>query len=296
MGENPENPSYLINTVNGNVYYVSAIVDQASSNILEGSGVAQRMRTISVVNQKGGSGKTTTAVNLAAALGEKQRRVLLLDVDPQHSATDWLGFHNGYKGIFSVFVENGNLLDVVSNTSVAGVDVVPSSSWLVGAEKFLAGELGAETILRRNLEAIKEGHWDYALIDCPPTLGVLTVNALVATSEVLVPVEAHVMALSGLAQLIETVQLVRERLNPELRITGILACRVDARTRHSQEVVEQLRERFGDLVYRSIIRENVRVAEAPSFTAPITFYDKRSYGAADYRTLAEEVIEQEGVV
>jgi chromosome partitioning protein len=254
------------------------------------------MRTISVVNQKGGSGKTTTAVNLAAALGEKGRRVLLLDLDPQHSATDWLGLHDGYKGIFSVFVENGNLLNIVNNTSVRGVDVVPSSSWLVGVEKFLAGEVGAETILRRNLEALQDGRWDYALIDCPPTLGILTVNALVATSEVLVPVEAHVMALSGLAQLIETVELVQERLNPELRITGILPCRVDARTRHAQEVVEQLRERFGKLVYTSVIRENVRVAEAPSFSTPITVYDRRSYGATDYRALAEEIIEQETVV
>jgi chromosome partitioning protein len=252
------------------------------------------MRTIAVVNQKGGSGKTTTAVNLAAALGEKGRRVLLLDLDPQHSATDWLGAHDGYKGVFSVFAENGNLLDVVSNSKVPEVDVVPSSSWLVGVEKILAGEVGAETILRRNLESVAEERWDYALVDCPPTLGVLTVNALVAAKEVLVPVEAHVMALSGLAQLIETVELVQERLNPELRITGILACRVDARTRHAQEVVEQLRERFGKLVYRSVIRENVRVAEAPSFSTPITLYDGRSYGAADYRALAEEVLTQEG--
>ena len=252
------------------------------------------MRTIAVVNQKGGSGKTTTAVNLAASLGEKGRRVLVLDLDPQHSATNWLGVHNGYKGVFSVFAENGNLLDVVSNSKVPEVEVVPSSSWLVGVEKILAGEVGAETILRRNLESVAEERWDYALVDCPPTLGVLTVNALVAAKEVLVPVEAHVMALSGLAQLIETVELVQERLNPELRITGILACRVDARTRHAQEVVEQLRERFGKLVYRSVIRENVRVAEAPSFSTPITLYDGRSYGAADYRALAEEVLTQEG--
>jgi chromosome partitioning protein len=219
--------------------------------------------------------------------------VLLLDLDPQHSATDWLGIRDGYKGVFSVFVENGNLLDIVSNTHVTGVDIVPSSSWLVGAEKFLAGEVGAETILRRNLAGMPDERWDYTLIDCPPTLGVLTVNALVAAQEVLVPVEAHVMALSGLAQLIETVQLVQERLNPELRITGILPCRVDARTRHSQEVVEQLRERFGNLVYQSVIRENVRVAEAPSFSTPITLYAKRSYGAADYQALAEEVIAQD---
>ncbi|MBV9455126.1 MAG: ParA family protein [Rubrobacter sp.] len=254
------------------------------------------MRTIAVVNQKGGSGKTTTAVNLAAALGERKRRVLLLDLDPQHSATDWFGLHDGYKGIFSVFAENGNLLDIITPSSVAGVDLVPSSSWLVGVEKFLAGEVGAETILHRKLATLQKSRWDYALIDCPPTLGVLTINALVAAQEVLVPVEAHVMALSGLAQLIETVELVQERLNPELRITGILPCRVDARTRHAQEVVEQLRERFEKLVYRSAIRENVRVAEAPSFSLPITLYDERSYGAADYRALAEEVIEREQAV
>ena len=160
--------------------------------------------------------------------------------------------------------------------------------------KILAGEVGAETILRRNLERLPPDRWDYLLIDCPPTLGVLTINALTAVEELLVPVEAHVMALSGLAQLLQTVEIVQERLNSKLRISGILACRVDARTRHAREVVEELRERSGSLVYHTIIRENIRLAECPSFGRPITHYDPKSHGAADYRALAQEIISQEG--
>jgi chromosome partitioning protein len=252
------------------------------------------MRTFAIANQKGGSGKTTTSVNLAAALGEKGRRVLVIDLDPQHSTTAWFGVTNAGKGVLGIFAENGNMLDLVQPAGVDGVDLVPSSSWLVGAEKMLAGEVGAETILRRNLERLPQDRWDYVLIDCPPTLGVLTVNALVAVTELLVPVEAHVMALSGLAQLLQTVEVVRERLNPNLKISGILACRVDFRTRHAREVVEQLRQRSGSLVYHTVIRENVRLAECPSFGQAITRYDGKSAGAADYRGLADEIISQEG--
>lgn len=252
------------------------------------------MRTIAIANQKGGSGKTTTSVNLAAALGEKGRRVLLLDLDPQHSATAWFGVNHGGKGILAIFTDDGNLADFVQAAGAAGVDLVPSSTWLVGVEKILAGEVGPETILRRQLARLAPDRWDYLLIDCPPTLGLLTINALAAVRELLVPVEAHVMALSGLAQLLRTVEVVRDRLNPDLHISGILACRVDARTRHAREVVEQLRERSGDLVYRTVIRENIRLAECPSFGQPITQYDPKSAGAADYRALAEEIITQEG--
>ncbi|MEW6387032.1 MAG: ParA family protein [Thermodesulfobacteriota bacterium] len=252
------------------------------------------MRTLAIANQKGGSGKTTTSVNLAAALGEKKRRVLLVDLDPQHSATAWLGIRDAGKGVLAVLVDKVNLADLVHETGAPGVDLIPSSAWLVGVEKFLAGELGAETILRRALENLPPGRWDYVIIDCPPTLGILTVNALAAVRELLVPVEAHVMALSGLAQLLQTVEVVKDRLNPELKVTGILACRVDARTRHSREVVEELRERSGSLVYRTVIRENIRLAECPSFGQPITQYDRKSAGAADYRALAGEIIKQEG--
>lgn len=255
------------------------------------------MRTIAVVNQKGGTAKTSTAVNLAAALAEEGRRVLVVDLDPQHSATDWMlgtaltdGADIG-KGVFSILVENGNVSGILHRTPVEGVDIVPSSSWLVGAERALASEVGAETVLQRKLAEVSG--YDYVLLDCPPQLGILTVNALVACREVLVPVEAHVMALSGLAQLLETVELVRERLNPELEVTGILPCRVDARTRHSREVVGQLRERFRDLVYPTVVRENVRLAEAPSFGEPITVYEPSSAGAEDYRALAQDVIHQE---
>jgi chromosome partitioning protein len=252
------------------------------------------MRTFAIANQKGGSGKTTTSVNLAAALGEKGRRVLLIDLDPQHSATAWFGVSNSGKGVLGIFVDQGNMADFIQEAGVSGVDLVPSSTWLMGVEKMLASEVGAETILRRHLERLSPDRWDYVLIDCPPTLGILTVNALAAARELLVPVEAHVMALGGLAQLLRTVEVVQERLNPELQLSGILACRVDARTRHAREVVEQLRERSGDLVYRTVIRENIRLAECPSFGQPITLYDPKSAGAADYRALAEEIISQEG--
>jgi len=251
------------------------------------------MRRIAITNQKGGSGKTTTAVNLAAALGEKKRRVLVLDLDPQCSATSWYGIKNADKGIFNIFTDNGNILDIIGQTNVPNVEVVPASPWLVGLEKALAGEVGAETILRRQLRNLPHDRWDYLVIDCPPALGILTVNALAAVQEVLVPVEAHVLALEGLAQLLQTVDVVKERLNPELKISGILACRVDGRTRHAHEVVEHLQNRFGNIVYNTVIRENVRLAECPSFGKPITQYDPRSYGAQDYRALAAEVIRQE---
>jgi chromosome partitioning protein len=251
------------------------------------------MRTIAIANQKGGSGKTTTSVNLAAALGEAGRRVLMIDLDPQHSATAWYGIKNAGKGVLGIFMDSAKLEDFIQAAAAPGVEVAPSSAWLVGVEKVLAGEVGAETILKRQLERLPPDRWDYVLLDCPPTLGILTVNALAAARELLVPVEAHVMALSGLAQLLHTVEVVRERLNPDLKVTGILACRVDSRTRHAREVVEQLRERSGNLVYRTIIRENVRLAECPSFGQPITQYDPKSAGAADYRALAQEIIEQE---
>ena len=249
-------------------------------------------RLIAIINQKGGSAKTTTAVNLAATLAEQGRRVLVLDLDPQASASSWLGVKDGGRGLLNVFTDGLALAGLVQPTSVDGVEVIPSSSWLVGVEKALAGEVGAETTLRRRLAELK-GPWQYILMDCPPALGLMTVNALAAAREVLVTVESHVMALSGLARLLETLEVVKERLNPDIKMAGILACRVDARTRHAQEVVGELQSRFGPLVYNTLIRENVRLAECPSFAQPITLYDPHSHGAADYRQLATDVIRQE---
>jgi chromosome partitioning protein len=255
------------------------------------------MRVVAVAMQKGGSGKTTTAVNLAAALAEKGKRVLVVDVDPQANATSWLGVRDPGKGIFASLCENTPVAGIIVKTATPGVDLVPSSAWLVGAEKALAGEVGAETILRRRLAAVASSY-DVALVDTPPTLGVLTVGALVAADDVLVPVEAHVMALNGLAQILRTVETVRDRLNEGLKLLGIVACRVDARTRHAVEVVEELRKRFPAETMRTAVRENVRLAEAPSFGQPVTLYDPRSAGAEDYRALAAEVLarwKKEGV-
>lgn len=247
------------------------------------------MQVFAIINQKGGSAKTTTAVNLASALVEKKNKVLLLDLDPQGSASNWLGFREASKGLFSVFVENGSISDIVSNTSIAGLDIIPSSSFLVGADKMLAGEVAAETILKRKLAEIKNKTWDYILIDCPPTLGLMSLNALTAANNVLVPLETHIMAVQGLVQLIQTIRAIKDRLNPSLEIHGILPCRVNRKTRLAQDIIADLRKRFGDKIYRTTIRESVRLAEAPSFGKPINLYDPKSSGAEDYRGLASEI-------
>jgi chromosome partitioning protein len=247
------------------------------------------MRTIAVTNQKGGSGKTTTVVNLAAALAELRRRVLVIDLDPQASASAWFGQTITDRGVLEVFTENVHLAALVAKTDVPGVDVIPASPWLMSVEKATAGEVGAETIFRRALGKLPAS-WDDVLVDCPPSLGFLAVAALVGCREVLVPVEARVMALAGVAALVQTVERVRERLNPSLSIGAILACRVDTRTNLSRDVVEQLRQRFGSLMLQTVIRENVRLAEAPSFHQPITTYAGDSAGAEDYRAAARELV------
>jgi chromosome partitioning protein len=246
------------------------------------------MRTLALTNQKGGSGKTTTAVNLAAAMAELRQRVLLIDLDPQASASAWLNRPSTERGLYDVFTENSRLVSLISETDVPNVSLIPASSWLVNIERAMAGDVGAETLLRRAVERLP-ADWDYVLLDCPPHLGFLSVAALVAARDVLVPVEAHVMALSGLAALVQTIERVRERLNAELTLRAILACRVDVRTNLARDVVERLRERFGPLVLKAIIRESVRLAEAPSFHQPITSYAPSSAGAEDYRAVAREL-------
>lgn len=248
------------------------------------------MKVVAITNQKGGSGKTTTAVNLAAALAEKGKRILVVDLDPQASASTWFGVQDDGNALMDVLTKGGRLVDSVRSTDVERVDVVPASAALANAERALAGEVGAETLLRKALEGLPRNRWDLVLLDCPPSLGLLSVSALAAAEEVLVPVEAHVMALAGLASLTQTVERVRSRLSRKVKLSAILACRVDTRKNLCQDVLSTLRERFGDRVLRSVVRENVRLAEAPSFSEPITVYDGKSSGAHDYRAVADEIM------
>ncbi|MFZ0565779.1 MAG: ParA family protein [Chlamydiales bacterium] len=247
------------------------------------------MSIIAIINQKGGSAKTTTAVNLGATLAENGKKVLLVDIDPQGSSSKWLRCVNTEKGIYNVFVENTCISDNIKETSITGLTIIPSSQWLIGVEKALASEVGAETILKRKLAELKR-EWDYILIDCPPALGLLSLNALVSATEILVPLETRIMALDGLAQLLKTVEMVKDRLNPDLKINGIIPCRVDKRTRLSVDVIDELKKRFKGIVYNTCIRETVKLAECPSFGQPITIYDTKSPGAKDYRSLAKELI------
>lgn len=253
------------------------------------------MRTIAVVNQKGGVGKTTTTVNLAAALADAGRNVLILDLDPQHSASTWYkAIPTRGRGAYDLFIEPHAMpADVAMPTSVEGVSIIPSSPVMYNVERALAGEPGAEHSLKVRLNLLAAGSFDYLLIDCPPSLGLLTVNALTAAGEVFVPVEAHVLGLHGLDKLVQTVAVVRERLNPSLVITGIVACRVKAQTRHAQEVMADIRARFPAEFFDTAIRENVRLTECPSQGVPITSYAPTSHGAEDYRKLAAEVITRE---
>jgi len=251
------------------------------------------MRTIAILNQKGGTGKTTTAVNLAASLAEAGKSVLLIDMDPQASASMWYGFKDKGRALFEVLTDERGIQESLEKTSMKGLDILPASQLLAGVEKALAQEVGAERVLKCKFDELKEKPWDYVLIDCPPTLGILSLNALSMVKEVLVPVETHVMALHGLVQLLKTIDLVQQRVNPGLILSGILACRVDFRTKHSSEVLGQLKNRFEGKVFTSVIRENVRLAEAPLHIKPIISYDPNCNGSNDYRSLAKELMSQD---
>jgi chromosome partitioning protein len=249
------------------------------------------MRIISIANQKGGCAKTTTAVNLSAALAESKKKVLLIDLDPQANASQWFGVSGSNKNSYQLFSSKIPIAELIQPTKIKDIYLIAGHQDLAAVEKVVANELGVDFLLKRRLKDLHSRDWDFLIIDTPPTLGFLTVNALTSSGEVLIPVTTHVMTLSGVAQLINKYHEIKEVLNPDLEILGFLPSRVDLRTKHSKEILQSLIDRFGNKVLKSIIRENVRLAEAPSFGETILIYDSQSGAANDYRDLAREIIE-----
>ena len=246
-------------------------------------------KSLVFANQKGGVGKTTTAVNLGAALAKMGKSVLLVDFDPQANTTSSLGLVGG-SGIYEVISGREKAQAAVRRTSQAGLDVLPASIDLTGATVELVGQEGREYFLKRALEPVS-GLYDYVFIDCPPSLGVLTLNGLVAAQGVIIPLQCEYFALEGLRMLLSTIGKVQAGPNPALRIAGILFTMYDARTRLANEVVQQVTRYFREKVFRTIIPRNVRLAEAPSYGKSILEYDPDCIGALSYRKLAEEVID-----
>ncbi len=225
------------------------------------------MRRVAVINQKGGVGKTTTTVNLGAALAQKGKRVLLLDMDPQANLTLHIDRRPDMESttLTNLLVDGAAFPDMILETSTPNLSVVPADTSLAGVEQVLANRIGRETILREALDDLPEGRFDVTILDCPPSLGVLSANALVAANEVLIPLQTEYFALQGMAKLIEVIDLVRRRLNPELHVRYVLPCMVDQRTRLASEVMAEIGRHFGDLLTDTFIRMNVKLAEAPSF-------------------------------
>ncbi|HHU90892.1 MAG TPA: ParA family protein [Clostridiaceae bacterium] len=248
-------------------------------------------KIIAIANQKGGVGKTTTAVNLSACLGVKGKKVLVIDIDPQGNTTSGFGIDkNSVKNsIYDTIINEIPIEDTMLETQIKGLYLSPSNINLAGAEVELVSVLSRETRLKYAIDEI-EDEFDYIVIDCPPSLGLLTVNSLTAANTILVPIQCEYYALEGLSQLMNTVKIVQKHLNKSLRVEGVVLTMFDARTNLSIQVVEEVKKYFGNKVYRTIIPRNVRLSEAPSYGLPIILYDEKSKGAECYMELAEEVI------
>lgn len=246
---------------------------------------------LAIANQKGGVGKTTTSVNLSACLAYIGKKVLLVDIDPQGNATSGAGIDKSdvEQCIYDVLVDDVEASEVIRETKVEKLYIIPATIQLAGAEIELVPTISREVRLKRALEEVKEDY-DYIIIDCPPSLGLLTLNALTAADAVVIPVQCEYYALEGLSQLLSTIRLVQKHLNHELRIEGVLLTMLDARTNLGIQVIEEVKKYFQDKVYRTIIPRNVRLSEAPSHGEPIIIYDPKSRGAEVYLELAKEVV------
>ncbi|MCK5506431.1 MAG: ParA family protein, partial [Thermodesulfovibrionia bacterium] len=245
-------------------------------------------------NQKGGVGKTTTAINLTASLAASEKRVLLIDTDPQGNATSGLGLDkdNLNGNLYDLYIEAKKIEDVVQKTGIDCLKIISSNIDLIGAELELILKDGRETILKRALDRIK-GQYDYIFIDCPPSLSLLTLNALVAADSLLIPIQCEYFALEGISMLLRTFNLIKSSFNPSLEIEGILLTMFDGRNALAHQVTDELRRHFGDKVYKTVIPRNVTLAEAPSHGKPAIYYDIRSKGALSYLELAQEIMKNE---
>lgn len=253
-------------------------------------------RIIAITNQKGGVGKTTTAINLAACLAKEGKKTLLIDLDPQGNATSGLGFdkNDQERTSYDVVIGDCTVYDAIVHTKYKKLDLIPSNVDLAGAEVELADAETKQFLLKVQIRTLKEDY-DFIIIDCPPSLGLLTVNALTAADTALVPIQCEYFALEGLSQLIQTVDMIREALNPELKIEGIVFTMFDIRTRLANDVVNNVRDNLQLHVYKTAIPRNVRLAEAPSYGMPIIEYDYRCSGSRAYRKFAKEVMKREDI-
>ena len=251
-------------------------------------------RIIAVANQKGGVGKTTTSINLAACLAEKGKKVLAVDMDPQGNLTSGLGVDKDSveKSIYELIIGEVDIKEVINKEVLENLDIIPTSIDLSAAEIELIGVDDKEYILRNAIDQVKD-QYDFVIIDCPPSLSMLTINAMTTADSVIVPIQCEYYALEGLSQLIHTVELVKDRLNSKLEIEGVAFTMYDARTNLSLQVVENVKDNLQQNIYKTIIPRNIRLAEAPSYGLPINKYDPKSTGAESYMRLADEVIERE---
>ena len=247
-------------------------------------------KIISIANQKGGVGKTTTTINLSSLLAAAEKRTLLIDIDPQANSSSGLSIFNHNPSVYEVLVGTRKLKDVIINSFMPFLDILPSNINLVGAEIEMVDIDDRESLLRNALVEVND-EYDYILIDCPPSLGLLTLNSLTASNSVLIPVQCEYFALEGLGQLLNTINIVKKNFNKDLAIEGVLLTMFDTRLRLSHQVAEEVRKYFGDKVYQTVINRNVRISEAPSYGKPIILYDAISSGAQNYMALAAEVLD-----